>query len=53
MKSKTFTFSLTDEMAAKLEELATKKGLSKAGLIKLALSEYFEKQGEKSDSEKK
>lgn len=43
----TRTIVLPDEMYSNLKELADKKGLSIAAIIKIACSEYIEKEAKK------
>ena len=47
-----YSFTLPDNLADLLEQLANDKGLSKAALVKIALSEYFKKEGVKADNDK-
>lgn len=39
-----FNMKITPEFKAKLEKAAKKKGIDQSGLIRILLSEYFEKE---------
>ena len=39
-----YSFTLPDNLADLLEELSKEKGVSKASIVKIALSDYFKKE---------
>lgn len=46
-KLKRFIFTIDDVLLDKLKEVASKKGLSIAGLIRMILTEYVAREGSK------
>lgn len=46
MEKEVITISITKDLKEKIDKVATKKGLSRVALIRLAVSEYLENEVE-------
>lgn len=47
MKCKTLSVALSDEILNKIETMAKSKGLAKSSIVKMALTEFFERNADK------